>query len=98
MQVSRQEVVRSAGGRIRRGRKTVGRLVVSALGFGVAYYFDTENGSLRRKRLHHAVQQTVLDVRAARAADTEGQRAVLKPGLQSEERAQVLNGRVGVTP
>ena len=48
--------LRSASRRIQRGRKTTGRIVASALGFGVAYYFDAENGALRRKRLQHALR------------------------------------------
>ena len=52
MQTNRQELVHSARRRVQRGRKTTGRIVASALGFGMAYYFDAENGGERRKRLH----------------------------------------------
>jgi len=52
----RQELLRSATRRIQRGRKTTGRIVASALGFSVAYYFDPESGGLRRKHLQHTVR------------------------------------------
>jgi hypothetical protein len=53
MHVNRQELFSSAGRRTRRARRTTGRILVSALGFGVAYYFDNENGGARRKQLRH---------------------------------------------
>jgi hypothetical protein len=43
---------------MRRVRRTTGRLLVSALGFGVAYYLDTENGEARRKRLQQWLRRT----------------------------------------
>jgi hypothetical protein len=42
MHEHRQELLRSATRRIQRGRKTTGRIVASALGFSVAYYFDSQ--------------------------------------------------------
>ena len=51
MHINRQELLSSATRRMRRARRTTGRILVSALGFGVAYYFDTENGEVRRQRL-----------------------------------------------
>jgi hypothetical protein len=55
---------------MRRVRRTTGRLLVSALGFGVAYYMDTENGEARRKRLQQWLRrmsrrfESVLDSEA----------------------------------
>ena len=72
MQVNRQELLSSANRRIRRGRKTTGRIVVSALGFAMAYYFDAENGALRRKQLQrsmHRALQNVNDTLAPNAGD-----------------------------
>ena len=99
MQVNRQELVRSARRRVHRGRKTTGRIVVSARGFAVAYYFDTENGALRRKRLHQLVQRTVRNVSAVVAADAEDPPPVFHPVLRThraEEPAQRLGGRAEV--
>ena len=69
MQQHRQERVRSATRRIQRGRKTTGRIVASALGFSVAYYFDPENGGLRRKHLQHAVRGVFREINDALAPD-----------------------------
>ncbi len=64
MHINRQELISSANRRARRARRTTGRILVSALGFGVAYYFDTENGERRRTRLYEMLQ------RAARSIDS----------------------------
>jgi hypothetical protein len=64
MQTNRQELVRAARRRVQRGRRTTGRIVVSALGFGVAYYFDAANGGLRRKRLHRTVHSAARSIGA----------------------------------
>jgi hypothetical protein len=96
MQINRQELVRSAGRRVHGGRKTAGRIVVSALGFGVAYYFDTENGALRRKRLHQMLQRTAHKVSAAVVTDAEDPPPVFHPVLRThrtEECAPRPGGR-----
>jgi hypothetical protein len=62
MHMKRQELMSSANRRARRARRTTGRILVSALGFGVAYYFDTENGGIRRKQLQRWLQQTARNV------------------------------------
>jgi hypothetical protein len=82
MQMNRQELVRSASRRMRRGKRTTGRIVVSTLGFGVAYYFDTENGELRRKRLHHMAQQAVRAISERLAPDATDPPAVFHPVLR----------------
>jgi hypothetical protein len=69
MQQHRQERVRSATRRIQRGRKTTGRIVASALGFSLAYYFDPENGGLRRKHLQHTVRGFFGEINDALAPD-----------------------------
>jgi hypothetical protein len=68
MQKHRQELLRSATRRIRRGKKTTGRIVASALGFGMAYAFDTENGQ-RRKRLQHVARCAFHQINGALAPD-----------------------------
>jgi hypothetical protein len=69
MHKRRQELLRSATRRIQRGRKTTGRIVASALGFSVAYYFDPESGGLRRKHLQHAAQGLFGQINEALAPD-----------------------------
>jgi len=58
MHTTRQELLSSANRRARRAQRTMGRIVVSALGFGVAYYFDTENGGARRTQPCQLLQRT----------------------------------------
>jgi hypothetical protein len=87
MQINRQELVHSARRRVQRGRKTTGRIVASALGFGMAYYFDAENGGERRKRLHQIVQHAARDVSARLASDVGDPPVVFHPVLRGH-RAQ----------
>jgi len=84
MQTNRQELVRAARRRVHRGRMTTGRFVASALGFGVAYYLDAENGGLRRKRLHRTVES---------AARSVGARLVPHAGEPPVDFAPVLESR-----
>ena len=71
MHTHRQELLRSAIRQIQRGRKTTGRIVASALGFSVAYYFDPESGGLRRKRLQYAVRGYFRQINDASAPDMD---------------------------
>jgi hypothetical protein len=57
MHIERPEVLQTARRRARRAKRTSGRIFVWALGFGLAYYFDTENGSARRQRLREQVRR-----------------------------------------
>jgi hypothetical protein len=82
MQTNRQELVQSARRRVQRGRKTTGRIVASALGFAMAYYFDAESGGERRKRLHHLVQHAARDVSARMAPDVVDPPVVFDPVLR----------------
>ncbi len=91
MQINRQKLLRSASRRVRRGRRATGRIVVSALGYGVAYYFDTENGGLRRKRLHETLRRVVADIDSARTSKDGGLSPVFRPvryALRGEGRAR----------
>jgi hypothetical protein len=83
MQMNRQELLRSASRRLRRGKRVTGRIVASALGFGVAYYFDTQNGATRRKRLQQMVQRTVGNIDGVRASDVEDAPPVFRPVLHA---------------
>ena len=62
MHVNRQElftgVRSSANRRMRRARRTSGRLLASTLGFGVAYFFDSENGQARRRKAQQWLGRT----------------------------------------
>ena len=71
MRKHRQEPLLSAIRQIQRGRKTTGRIVASALGFSVAYYFDPESGGLRRKHLQHAVRGFFGEINDALAPDVD---------------------------
>ena len=82
MQTNRQELVSSARRRLQRGRKTTGRIVASALGFGMAYYFDAESGAERRKRLHQIVQHAVRDINARLTPDVGDAPVVFHPVLR----------------
>jgi hypothetical protein len=62
MHTTRLQLLSSATRRARRARRTTGRILVSALGFGMAYYFDTEHGQARRKQLQHWLQRTARSI------------------------------------
>jgi hypothetical protein len=47
----------TARGHAHRARKSTGRLVISGLGFSVAYFFDPDHGSARRKQAIEVVNQ-----------------------------------------
>jgi hypothetical protein len=47
----------AARGHAHRARKSTGRLVVSGLGFSVAYFFDPDHGSARRKHAIEVIHQ-----------------------------------------
>jgi hypothetical protein len=97
MQINRQKLLRSASRRVRRGRRATGRIVVSAIGFGVAYYLDTENGGLRRKRLHETLRRVVADISSARTSEDGGLAPVFHPVLHAlggDGRARGGTGRV----
>jgi hypothetical protein len=98
MQANRQELLRSARRRIRRGRKTTGRIVASALGFGMAYYFDSENGAPRRKQLHQTVDRVIRNMNGAAVSDVGEAPPVFHPVLRSHHgpgRANRPVDRVG---
>ena len=83
MHINRQELISSANRRARRARRTTGRIVVSALGFGVAYYFDTENGDRRRKRLYGALQRTARSIDSVLAPEAGDPPPVFTPLLRA---------------
>jgi hypothetical protein len=91
MQTDRQELVRAAGRRVRRGKRTAGRVVVSALGFAMAYYFDTEHGEERRRHLHQAVRHAVHSLQDARSRDLGDPPPVFHPMLRTHRAAATVD-------
>jgi hypothetical protein len=85
MHINRQELISSAIRRGRRARRTTGRILVSALGFGVAYYFDTENGERRRKRLYEALQHAARSIDSVWAPEAGDPPPVFTPLLRALE-------------
>jgi hypothetical protein len=62
MHIDRQGRLREAGRRAHRARKSSGRVLVWAVGFGAAYYLDRQNGRARRARLRAALRRTALRI------------------------------------
>jgi hypothetical protein len=85
MHRQRRNVLRAATRRARRAKRTTGRILVSALGFGLAYYFDTENGPARRRRLGDRLRETAGKIDGLFAPDgaPEGAPPVFHPLVQS---------------
>ncbi len=97
MHTTRQELFSSASRRARRARRTSGRILVSALGFGMAYYFDTENGAARRTQLRHWLQQTARTVDSVLTSEVGDPPPVFSPvwrGLQALEPDAAAPGPV----
>jgi hypothetical protein len=65
MDVNREQLLRDAVRRAQRARRTTGRIVVSAIGVGLAYYFDPESGGVRRRRLRDSLRRTARHIDAA---------------------------------
>jgi hypothetical protein len=97
MQKHRQELLRSVTRRIQRGRKTTGRFVASALGFGVAYYFDAANGGSRRNQLHGALRHLFRQVNGTLAPDVADLPA-FPPVLVAHSASRPPAPRVGARP
>jgi hypothetical protein len=85
MHINRQELISSASRRGRRARRTTGRILVSGLGFGVAYYFDTENGERRRKHLYGALQRAARTIDSVWASEAGDPPPVFTPLLRALE-------------
>jgi hypothetical protein len=67
----RQELFSSAFRHARRARRTTGRMAVSALGFGVAYYLDTQNGAARRDQLRRSLRRGAATIDTALMPEVE---------------------------
>ncbi len=82
MHMKRQELLSSANRRVRRARRTTGRILVSVLGFGVAYYFDSENGGARREQLQHSLRRAARHIDSALTSEVGDPPAVFNPMLR----------------
>jgi hypothetical protein len=83
-----QALMSSAIKQARRVRRTTGRLVVSGLGFGLAYFFDAENGGARREQLRRSLRRTAFTIDSVWAPAAGDPPAVFTPllrGLSAEE-------------
>ncbi len=84
----RQELMSSTIRHARRARRTAGRLLVSGFGFGLAYYFDSVNGPVRREQLRRSLRRTALTIDSVWAPEAEDPPPVFTPllrGLSAEE-------------
>jgi hypothetical protein len=98
MHVNRQElfggfdgVCRAANRRVRRARRTSGRLLASAFGFGVAYYFDTVNGEARRRKAQRWLGRTARRLDSVFDAEAGNPPPVVSPLL----RGRAVHDRAG---
>jgi hypothetical protein len=72
--------------------------VVSALGFGAAYYLDPENGGSRRTSLSQRAKRSLHLLSDALAPDIEDPPVVDSPFLRTQPdlvRVRPMRGRVG---
>jgi hypothetical protein len=83
MNDTRQALISAAISQARRVRRTTGRLVVSGLGFGLAYYFDVENGSARREHLRRTLRRTAVTIDSVLAPEVVDPPPVFTPLLRS---------------
>lgn len=97
MQTHRQEPAGAVIGRIERGKKTTGRIVASALGFAMAYYFDMEKGAERRHQLLLTAQRGFDQIREARAAKVADPAPVPHPGLRVHPETVPSSDRIVAT-
>ena len=82
MHMNRQELLSSANKRARRARRTTGRILLSALGFGVAYYFDPQGGGARRTRLQQSLRRTARTIDSRVTSEVEDPPPVFDPMLR----------------
>ncbi len=96
MHGSRQELIGSVLRHARRAQRTTGRLLVSGFGFGLAYYFDSENGGVRREHLRRSLRRAALTIDSLWAPEAGDQPPVFTPllrGLDADEYQPRLTQR-----
>ena len=67
-----------------------------ALGFGVAYYLDTENGAARRKQLQHWLRRTSRRLESMIDFGAEDPPPVFYPALQGMPEGRTSADVVGM--
>ncbi len=70
----------------------MGRFVVAAIGSGMAYSFDSENGARRRKELHRTVHRVIRNANAGMGPDAVDPPPVFHPVLGAQS-GQSRSGR-----
>jgi hypothetical protein len=96
--MNRQELLNllsSANRRARRARRTTGWILVSALGFGVAYYFDPQSGGARRTRLQHSLRRTARTIDSRLPSEVEDPPPVFDPMLRGLRVPESRSGPAG---
>jgi hypothetical protein len=95
MKFERPDVLQAAARQARRAKRTSGRVVLTALGFGLAYYFDTANGPARRRQLREHVRTAVRKIDRAFTSDpvVDDVPAVFSPLLQSTPERPTIRPR-----
>ena len=97
MHTTRDELLRWASRRASRARRTWGRILVSALGFAMAYYLDPENGGARRRELQRRLRQVARSTGPVVPPDAGDPPPVFSPlwhGLRAMEPAAGAPGTV----
>jgi hypothetical protein len=94
MRIDRHRVLREAGQKARRARRTSGRFLVCGVGFAAAYYLDRQNGRARRARLRTALRHAAHRAQVAHHTEVA---TSLDPGEPPPDFSPVLQA-LGVPP
>jgi hypothetical protein len=86
--------VDAVGRHARSTRKGAGRLVFSAVGFSLAYFFDPAQGSARRQRAAAFVSSRLGQVKG----DSDGTRSVAHSNGRSNEQPQFTTNGLAHLP
>jgi hypothetical protein len=70
--------------------------VASALGFGVAYYFDIDNGEARRKRLQQWLRRTSRRFESVYDSEAGDPPPVFSPMLRRMPEGQASGDSIGM--
>lgn len=95
MDIERRELVKAASRRARRAKRTSGRIFASAIGFGLAYYLDTQNGASRRLQLRNQLRRAARRIDALFAPDpaVDDIPPVFYPLLRSQPQGPVIRSQ-----
>ena len=92
MNFQRRDMFQAASRGARKAKSASGRLLVSALGFALAYYFDSANGSVRRQRLRGQLRAAARGIDGMFTPDrtVEDAPPVFYPLLQSPPKRPTI--------